>query len=164
VGVGDEASAMSTVPVVAHEAAPARVVLINVGTPDAPTPAAVRRYLREFLSDPRVIDLAAIARWLLLRLVILPTRPAQSAALYRAIWTQQGSPLLVHGEALAAALRAHLPGVEVRLGMRYGAPSLASALAGAPSRVVLVPLARRGVSAAGRHDGGAVRRLGTALL
>ena len=116
------------------------VVLINVGTPDAPTPSAVRRYLRAFLSDARVIDLPALARWLLLHLVILPLRPRRSAALYRAIWTQQGSPLLVHGRALADALQAQLPEVRVVLGMRYGEPSLARAVAQARGRVVVVPL------------------------
>lgn len=122
----------------------ATVVLINVGTPDAPTPAAVRRYLREFLSDARVVDLPALSRWLLLNLVILPLRPHKSAALYRAIWTQQGSPLLVHSNALADALRARLPGARVVVAMRYGNPALAealsSAISGAPGPLVLVPL------------------------
>lgn len=126
--------------VVVGERAPARVVLINVGTPEAPTPAAVRRYLREFLFDPRVIDMPALPRWLLLNLIILPLRPKRSAALYRAIWTQHGSPLLVHSQALAEELRSRLPGVEVKLGMRYGSPGLDAALRDAPGRVVLVPL------------------------
>ncbi|MCC7074779.1 MAG: ferrochelatase [Deltaproteobacteria bacterium] len=129
----------SALTVVDDDARPT-VVLINVGTPAAPTPSAVRRYLRAFLSDPRVIDLPALARWLLLHLVILPFRPRRSAALYRAIWTQQGSPLLVHGRALVDALQARLPSARVLLGMRYGDPALADVLVDAPGRVVLVPL------------------------
>ena len=125
---------------VAQPAMRTRMVLVNVGTPEAPTAHAVRHYLREFLSDPRVLSMPALARWLLLNLVILPRRPAHSAALYRKIWTQHGSPLLLHTEALAAALRTRLPDTEVRIGMRSGEPSLAAALEHAPARVVLVPL------------------------
>lgn len=134
------AIAVSSSLVVAQPTPRTRVVLVNVGTPDAPTAPAVRRYLREFLSDPRVLSMPAPLRWLLLNLVILPRRPTHSAALYRKIWTQHGSPLLLHTEALAAALRARLPEAEVLVGMRYGAPSLKAALTGAPARVVLVPL------------------------
>jgi len=105
------------------------LLLVNTGTPDAPTVPAVRRYLREFLSDPRVIDLPSLPRWLLLNLVILPRRPRRSAAAYRRIWTDEGSPLLVHGRALAAGVRAALGDeVRVELGMRYGSPSIAEAL------------------------------------
>lgn len=104
------------------------VVLVNLGTPAAPTPGAVRAYLREFLSDPRVVDLHPVARWLLLNLIILPRRPGRVAPLYRSIWTPEGSPLLVHGKALAAKVQALLPDAEVVLAMRYGAPSLAAAL------------------------------------
>lgn len=131
---------MSTLAAVVDEQARATVVLINVGTPDAPTTPAVRRYLREFLSDPRVVDLPPLGRWALLNFVILPFRPKKSAALYRAIWTEQGSPLLVHGRALAAALQQELPHARVVLAMRYGSPALAEALACADERVVLVPL------------------------
>lgn len=106
------------------------LLLVNVGTPDAPTPAAVRRYLREFLGDGRILDIHPIARSLLLNLVILPLRPRRSAAAYQKIWTPQGSPLLVHSRALVDAVQARLgPGWVVRLGMRYGHPSLASGLA-----------------------------------
>jgi ferrochelatase len=104
------------------------VVLVNLGTPAEPTPGAVRAYLREFLSDPRVVDLHPLARWLLLRLIILPRRPRKVAPLYRSIWTPEGSPLLVHGKALTAKVQALLPDAEVVLAMRYGAPSLAAAL------------------------------------
>lgn len=104
------------------------LVLVNLGTPEAPTPEAVRRYLREFLSDPRVIDLHPIARWLLLNLIILPRRPAVVAPRYASIWTPQGSPLLVHGQALARSVQALLPDTHVMLAMRYGSPSLAEVL------------------------------------
>jgi ferrochelatase len=121
------------------------LLLCNLGTPDAPTPGAVRRYLREFLSDPRVFDMNRVARWLLLNLVILPTRPRKSAEAYRKIWTERGSPLLIHGEALLAAVRERL-GAEwvVELGMRYGRPGTAAALArlrqAGVARVVVLPL------------------------
>jgi len=104
------------------------VLLVNLGTPDAPRPAEVRRYLREFLGDPRVLDMPALARWLLLHLVILPRRPRAAARAYAKIWTPQGSPLRVHGEALGAALARELGGdYVVALGMRYGRPSLREA-------------------------------------
>src|SRR5712692_2871522 len=105
------------------------LLLINLGTPDAPTTGAVRRYLREFLSDPRVIDLHPFGRWLLLNLFILPTRPRRSAAAYRKIWGQSGSPLLSHSLELARQVAGRLNGdFQVELGMRYGNPSLQSAL------------------------------------
>jgi ferrochelatase len=104
-------------------------LLVQLGTPDSPSVPDVRRYLAEFLSDPRVIDLPAPLRWLLLHLVILRVRPRRSAAAYRKIWTPQGSPLRVYSEdfarALAAALHAEL---RVALGMRYGNPSIDAAL------------------------------------
>lgn len=106
---------------------PRGVLLINLGTPASPAVGDVRRYLREFLSDPRVIDLPAPARWLLLNLVILPFRPRQSAAAYRQIWTERGSPLLFHGQDLARKLHRTL-GAPVELGMRYQEPSIATAL------------------------------------
>lgn len=124
--------------------APTGILLVNLGTPDAPRPREVRRYLREFLGDPRVMDLNPVGRWLLLNLVILPFRPRQSAEAYAKIWTDEGSPLLVHGRALAAGLAARLPGCPVELGMRYGNPSIAGALDRLHDRgcdrVVLVPL------------------------
>ncbi len=129
------------------------LLLINLGTPDAPTPEAVRRYLREFLSDPRVIDIRPAARWLLLNLVILPFRPAKSAHAYQKIWTAEGSPLLLHSQQLAARVQARLGDRwAVELGMRYGAPSIASALErlkqrGA-ERLVLFPLYPQYTSAA----------------
>ena len=104
------------------------ILLVNLGTPEAPEAGPVRRYLREFLSDPRVIDINPIGRWLLLELVILPTRPAKSAAAYRQIWTPEGSPLLIHGKALAAALRPRFPEQPIELAMRYGQPSIRAGL------------------------------------
>jgi ferrochelatase len=108
---------------------PRGALLINLGTPDSPRPGDVRRYLREFLSDPRVIDLPALSRKLLLEGVILPTRPRRTAAAYAKVWSDAGSPLLVHGEALRVALEQRLgAGWVVALGMRYGRPSIDSAL------------------------------------
>lgn len=121
------------------------LLLVNLGTPDAPRPPEVRRYLRQFLSDPRVLDMPGLLRFLLLELVILPRRPRASAEAYRKIWLPDGSPLLVHGRALAAKVQARLgDGVQVELAMRYGNPSIAAALdrfAGAGvSRLVVFPL------------------------
>jgi ferrochelatase len=124
----------------------AGLLLLNLGTPDAPTVPAVRRYLREFLSDPRVLDLPAWKRFLLLELVILPRRPRASAEAYSKIWTAEGSPLLVHGRALRERLRERLgEGVVVELGMRYGRPSIAEAVerlvvAGVRPPVTVLPL------------------------
>ncbi|PRQ01101.1 Ferrochelatase [Enhygromyxa salina] len=120
------------------------ILLVNVGTPEAPEPGPVRRYLREFLSDPRVIDINPVGRWLLLNLIILPTRPKKSAAAYRQIWTDAGSPLLVHGQALVAALGQRIAEHPIELAMRYGSPSIEAALTRLRERscdhIVLVPL------------------------
>lgn len=130
-------------------AAPIGVLLANLGTPDAPTPAALRRYLREFLSDPRVVDLPR-AVWLpVLHGIILTVRPRKSAALYRKVWTDAGSPLLVTGRRQQAGLQARLdaeaPGAfRVELAMRYGRPSIAEGLAALAragcGRVLVLPL------------------------
>lgn len=105
------------------------LLLVNLGTPDAPSTGPVRRYLREFLSDPYVIDLHPVGRWLLLNLVILPFRPSKSAAAYRKIWTERGSPLLFHGFDLVSEVARALEGeLSVHLAMRYGNPSIPSAL------------------------------------
>lgn len=107
------------------------LLLLNLGTPDAPTTPAVRRYLREFLSDPRVIDIPAVFRWLLVHAAILPVRPKKSAAAYQKVWMKEGSPLMVYSRELQAQVASLLQGeFEVALGMRYGEPSIASALQG----------------------------------
>ena len=120
------------------------LLLVNLGTPDAPTTAAVRPYLRQFLFDPRVINIPAPLRWLLLEGFILRTRPAKSAAAYRTIWTDRGSPLLFHSQDLTARVSEQLPDVEVALAMRYGKPSIESALGAfrdkGVDRIVIFPL------------------------
>ncbi len=105
------------------------VLLLNLGTPDDCRPQAVRRYLKEFLSDPRVIDLSPAARWLLVNAIILPFRTKKSAAAYGKIWQHSGSPLLNNTEGMQAQLAAALgPDYQVELGMRYGNPSILSAV------------------------------------
>ena len=121
------------------------VLLLQLGTPASPETGDVRRYLREFLSDPLVIDMAAPARWLLVNAIIAPFRAPKSAAAYRSVWMDEGSPLLVHSEALADALGDALgPDYTVALGMRYGAPAMADALAtlvaAGAQRIIAVPL------------------------
>jgi ferrochelatase len=110
------------------------VLLVNLGTPEAPTSGAVRRYLAEFLWDPRVVEIPRPVWWLLLYGIVLPTRSRSAAAAYRKIWTAEGSPLLVYSQrqrdAVAAAL---VPGsagdLSVELAMRYGQPSIPDVLA-----------------------------------
>jgi protoporphyrin/coproporphyrin ferrochelatase len=114
------------------------VLLVNLGTPAAPTTPAVRSYLAEFLSDPKVVPLP---RWLwlpLLHAAVLPLRAPQSAHKYAQIWTPEGSPLAVHTARMAALLAERLE-LPVRYAMRYGAPAIASALSGLAQPVV-VPL------------------------
>lgn len=110
----------------------AAVLLVNLGTPDAPTAAALRRYLAEFLSDPRVVEIPPLIWQPLLRGVILLVRPAKSAAKYRSIWLSEGSPLAVWTARQAAALGRTLAArgheVAVEYAMRYGMPSLPSVL------------------------------------
>lgn len=125
------------------------VLVTNLGTPDAPTPAAVRRYLAEFLADPRVIELP---RWLwrgILHGVVLRLRPRRSARAYASIWTPEGAPLLVNSRSIADALETHWAGrrphrVTVALGMRYGTPSITEALhalrEAGTTRIVILPL------------------------
>jgi ferrochelatase len=121
------------------------ILLINLGTPDAPTPRAVRRYLRQFLSDPRVIEIPR-ALWLpILHALVLTTRPRQSARKYASIWSPSGSPLRVHTERQARLLGERFGSrVRVEFAMRYGEPSIPATLARLKSegceRVLLFPM------------------------
>ena len=125
---------------------PTGLLLINLGTPDDPSTPAVRRYLAEFLSDPRVIDINAVGRALLIHGVILRTRPSKSSAAYKTIWDPQtGSPLLSYSKQLTDGVRDRLGSAwHVELAMRYGNPSIESALRrfgeAAIERVVVLPL------------------------
>ena len=103
------------------------VLLVNLGTPDAPTPRAVRRYLAEFLSDRRVVQLPRWLWWPLLHGVILPLRAPRVAKKYAEIWMEGGSPLAVHTRALTGAIQQRLPEARVVHAMRYGQPALSSA-------------------------------------
>jgi len=125
------------------------VLVVNLGTPDAPTSSAVRRYLAEFLWDPRIVELPRPLWWLILNGFILRVRPSRSAKAYREIWTEQGSPLLVYCREIAAELGAVLDNssrgaVHVALGMSYGNPSIGSALeelhAKGARRLLVLPL------------------------
>ncbi|MEK7362093.1 MAG: ferrochelatase [Pseudomonadota bacterium] len=130
---------------------PARtaILLVNLGTPDAPTRGAVRRYLKEFLSDPRVVEIPKPLWWLILNGVILNFRPAKSAAKYAQIWDKDGSPLKLHTERQTKLLRGYLgehgqAALVVDYAMRYGNPSIASALARLKDahceRILVLPL------------------------
>jgi ferrochelatase len=139
-----------------HDRAPKiGVLLVNLGTPDAPTASAVRRYLAEFLSDPRVIEIPSLVWKPILHGVILRIRPAASARKYSAIWTKDGSPLLLHSIRQRSLLMGYLgqrlkeQGLpadlcQVELGMRYGNPGVGEALdrlrAGGCDKVLVVPL------------------------
>src|SRR5215217_6867174 len=120
------------------------VLLINLGTPDAPEARAVRRYLAEFLSDPRVIEIPAIAWKPILHGFILRTRPKKSAEAYNQVWTNEGSPLRVIAHRQAEALRRKLPGISVHYAMRYGHPGIAAAIetmiAEGCTRILAAPL------------------------
>lgn len=124
------------------------ILLLNLGTPDAPTAPALRRYLKQFLSDRRVVEIPRAVWWLILNGIILNTRPRKSAEKYAQIWTKDGSPLLVHARKQATLLQGFLGvrgvSVEVEFGMRYGNPSTASALerlkAGNCDRILVIPL------------------------
>lgn len=121
------------------------VVLVNLGTPTEPTPAAVRPFLREFLSDRRVVDLPRWLWWPILNGIILTVRPRRSARLYESVWLDEGSPLMVNTVALATGVAERLQGqAEVRLAMTYGDPSLHDTLAELASEaerpVLVVPL------------------------
>lgn len=108
------------------------VVLVNLGTPDAPTTRAVRRYLKQFLSDSRVVEIPRAIWWFILNCIILPFRSSKSAAKYDSIWTRDGSPLKVHTERQTAMLQGQLEArghqVKVVCAMRYGQPALPDVL------------------------------------
>src|SRR5690554_1331830 len=134
----------SPLPQVDPPAAADAVLLVNLGTPDAPTTGAVRRYLAEFLGDRRVVPLT---RWLwypILYLVVLPFRSPRVAKLYASVWMDGGSPLAVHTRRLAEAVAARMPGVQVDWAMRYQKPSLTRAIkrlrARGAERIVVLPL------------------------
>ena len=121
------------------------VLLINLGTPDEPTPRAVKRYLAEFLSDRRVVEIPPIAWQPILRGIVLNTRPKKSAHAYRQVWTEQGSPLAAITAQQAERLQERLgPDVKVSHAMRYGRPAIAAALEGLMDagcdRILLAPL------------------------
>lgn len=120
------------------------VLLVNLGTPEAPTTKAVKRYLSSFLSDRRVIDLPRILWQPLLHGIILPRRAKRVAKLYRSIWMEEGSPLLVHSRRQQAALQARLPQIPIELAMSYGYPSLGAAMTRLNDqeveRLILLPL------------------------
>jgi ferrochelatase len=130
-------------------APPTGVLLVNLGTPEEPTPAAVRRYLREFLMDPRVVAIPRPIWWIILNLFVLPFRPARTAHKYAAIWTPDGSPLRVYLMRQAQLLRGYLGErlkrpYPVVAAMRYGRPSIADGLAELKfrgcERVLVLPL------------------------
>lgn len=120
------------------------ILLANLGTPDAPTPEAVKRYLKQFLSDRRVVDTSRLLWWPLLRGVILPLRSPRVAKLYASVWMEGGSPLMVYSRQQQQALAQRLPETPVALGMSYGSPSLESAvdelLAEHVDHIVVLPL------------------------
>jgi protoporphyrin/coproporphyrin ferrochelatase len=125
------------------------ILLVNLGTPDAPDTASVRRYLAEFLADPRIVEQPRWLWWLILNGIILRFRPARSARAYAKVWTEAGSPLQVETAALATRLHSALEtglgdSVMVRHAMRYGSPSIAETLAGLArsgmQRLLVVPL------------------------
>lgn len=119
------------------------ILLVNLGSPDAPTPAALRRYLKEFLWDPRVVEAPRVLWWLVLNGIILNTRPAKSAKKYAGVWTPEGSPLLAITRRQAEALSARL-GLPVEPAMRYGNPSVAAGIerlmAAGIGRILVLPL------------------------
>ena len=125
------------------------ILLVNLGTPEEPTSPAVRRFLKEFLSDPRVIEYPRWLWWLILNGIILRIRPSRSAAAYRKIWTDDGSPLMIFSKAIADGVEKQLdmrfPGsTNAELAMSYGEPSISSAidrlLAKGASRLLVLPM------------------------
>jgi ferrochelatase len=143
------------------------VLLVNLGTPDEPTPAAVRRYLREFLWDPYVVQIPRLPWWFILNFVILPFRPGKVAKKYATIWRDDGAPLRIYHTRQAQLLRGYLGEklkrpVPVAAAMRYGNPSIPSALdelmARGCSRIVVLPMYPQYAASTTRSTEEAVRR------
>ncbi|MGB5484986.1 ferrochelatase, partial [Parasphingorhabdus sp.] len=134
------------------------VLLVNLGTPDAPEKKAVKRYLKEFLSDKRVVEIPSIIWQPILRGIILNTRPAKSAKAYSLVWTEDGSPLAFYTRKQAEKLAGTMDGVIVDWAMRYGNPSIASRLdamkAAGCDRILIAPLYPQysGATTASVHD------------
>lgn len=125
------------------------ILLANLGTPDAPTAKALRPYLRQFLSDTRIVEIPRIIWWFILNCIILVIRPKKSAEKYASVWTKEGSPLMVHAQKQTLLLRGFLSQkikspFTVELGMSYGNPSMASAIeklkAQHCDRILVLPL------------------------
>ncbi|HAP69069.1 MAG TPA: ferrochelatase [Flavobacteriales bacterium] len=121
------------------------VLLMNVGTPDSPKVSDVRKYLSEFLNDPRVIDIPWIARKLLVNAIIVPFRAPKSAKIYKQMWTDEGSPLLIHSEKFRDGLQADLGDkYQVEIAMRYQSPSVEEGLEkirkNNPKKIIVVPM------------------------
>ena len=136
---------------------PARtgVLLVNLGTPDKPDAASLRVYLKQFLSDDRVVEIPKRVWWFILNVIILNVRPKQSAEKYALVWTDEGSPLRVHTERQAKLLRGWMiaqgkPDIDVRSAMRYGRPSIGDTMqqmkAAGCTRILLVPMYPQGAS------------------
>ncbi|GAB5539440.1 MAG: ferrochelatase [Salibacteraceae bacterium] len=121
------------------------VLLVNLGTPDDPSVGKVRSYLSQFLNDPRVIDIPWLIRKLLVNLIIVPFRAPKSAAIYKELWTKEGSPILLYGNSVKHLLQEKLGSeYDVELAMRYKNPSIPSVLEkiqqSNPSKIIVVPL------------------------
>ena len=121
------------------------ILLINLGTPDSPSTGKVGKYLTQFLNDKRVIDVNPILRFILVNLIIVPTRSFKSSKLYKAIWTKDGSPLLINSIALQQKLQQHVgPNYNVELAMRYQTPSIKNTLEKIreqrPQKIHILPL------------------------
>jgi ferrochelatase len=129
-----------------NRARKAGVLLVNLGSPDAPTPSKIRRYLREFLGDPRVVNLPRSLWWVILNFIVLPFRPRKAAKAYREIWTEKGSPLIFFTRFLSEKLLENLAdkNVTVEYAMRYGKPVLADKLNAFHARnvdeIIILPL------------------------
>ena len=119
-------------------------LLMNIGTPSEPTVKGVRTYLKEFLSDPDVIDTNPILRWIIVNMIVAPLRPKRVVPQYKSIWTEEGSPLLVNSEKFAFALNRENQQLKVEVGMRYGQPSIDEAinrlLEGGIDKIILCPM------------------------